>query len=933
MILRSTRSAGIASYIRAYSILPAAAVLFALAAPAQTVTCAPVPDRHHQGLQPETRGSIVDAPILLELRQSYRLLSSSRPDALKDARSTLLHALASSTSANNRCGEALAAYALGDIADRIDFAHANAWFEQAASAFAAVPSLLGVAESHFRLAAVHSVQNHEQQSRQEFAAAAQELERAGDPVTAISARLYAQEESPDYIQQMGALQKRAQDLDALCEEADILRVWGDRAHQDAQYQAAMNHYQAADTLFTKCPGDASQRAALQTSMGRLERQQGRPAAALPHYQLALKLQRQSGDPSYIPQTYNAMAVAYEAMGDVTHAIALYKRGLEEARHLHSQPFIDFLSANLGSTYANNGRPLLGIPLLEGATRHLNSDYLICIRHDQLGNAYRDTGHLREAASHLDVAVAACEREAAKDALADALADRALTEMKSDQMDAAWTDAKRALAIVEEFRAHLVQADAYKSGYITAKQTRSTYDLAITILMRMKRYGQALEVAEQGRARALLDLLASAPKSADLRKVAGASEGLIASPEHTDALTVPQMLDEAARLHSIILAYWLTDSALYTWVAQPGQPVLGVTQTAKPTTIERLIRATLPIDSGSIETPTAIKGQSARSTQQPGQLQNIATRGRLGNNRASSSEPWRRLYSLLIAPVASDLPRQDGALLTIVPSGPLFRVSFAALIDGHNHYLVEHYRMHTIPMVGLLKYTHRNEVEAASRPVRYLFVAAPNHLPAGPDGLPLPSLPGAAAEVHTVAALLPPPQVTVLTGEDALRLRVELDAPEATYIHFATHAIVSNEHPERTYLALDDVQGAGRLTLDDIYALHLRARLIVLSACSTGLGKISGDGVAGLSRAFFYAGSASVLTTLWDVADRPTAVMLPRFYMALRHDETPSEALRTAQLAMLNDLRHGRLRIETLRGSVTLPPSPIYWAGFSLSGEP
>lgn len=939
MSLRSTRSACIASHLRVHRIILAvAAALFVQAAPAQAVTCAPVPARQYHGLQPVIDGSVADQPILLELQQSYRLLASSRRDALKAAQTKLLHALASSASANHRCGEALAAYALGDIAERIDFTHVDAWFEQAASAFATVPSPLGVAESHFRLARVHSIQGHEQQSIREYTAAAQELERAGDPVTAISARVSVLEYSTDYIQQMGALLKEALDLHAVCEEADIFRIWGDRSHQDAQYQAAMDHYRAADALFLKCHGDASQRAALQTSMGRLERQQGRPAAALPHYRLALRLQLESGDPSYIPQTYNAMAVAYEAMGERRHAIALYKLGLAEARRVHSQPFIDFLSANLGSTYARSGRPLLGIPLLEGATEHLNSDYLICIRQDQLANAYRDVGRLREAASHLDVAVAACQREDAKDALADALADRALTEMKSDQMDASWADAQRALRIVEEFRAHLVQTDAYKSGYITAAQTRSTYDLAITILMRMKRYSDTLEIAEQGRARALLDLLASeqteAPHTSTMKNVAGAAQGLIASPEHTGALSVPQMLDEAARLHSTILAYWLTDSTLYTWVAQPGKPVLGFEQTIEPAAIQRLIQSTLPKDSGLNEAAGPIKEPSpSPSVPHPGHLQNIPTRGQHANGRVSAIEPWQRLYSLLIAPIASDLPQEDGALLTIVPSGPLFRVSFAALADAHGHYLVERYRTHTIPMVGLLQYTQTNETRAASRPANYLFIAAPNHLSAGPDGSPLPELPGTAAEVHAVAALLPPRQVTVLTGDDALLLRVEQDAPQATYIHFATHAIVNNQHPEMTYLALDDAQGTGRLTLDDIYALHLRTRLVVLSACSTGLGKISGDGVAGLSRAFFYAGSASILTTLWDVADRPTAVMLPRFYMALQHGEPPSEALRTAQLTMLNELRHGRLHIETLRGSVTLSPLPVYWAGFTLSGEP
>lgn len=334
--------------------------------------------------------------------------------------------------------------------------------------------------------------------------------------------------------------------------------------------------------------------------------------------------------------------------------------------------------------------------------------------------------------------------------------------------------------------------------------------------------------------------------------------------------------------------------------------------------------------GSIQKPEMPPYLKVQNKDQP---QTIATRGLRAYPLAYSLAAWRRLYSLLIAPVASALPQKDGALLTIVPSGPLFRVSFAALVDPHGHYLVERFRTHTIPMVGLLKYTQKNAAVAESRPPHYLFVAAPDHPPSGPEGQPLPALPGAIAEVRTVAALLAPPQVTLLTGDQALPLRVEDAAPQATILHFATHAIVDSEHPERTFLALDDAQGGGRLTLDDIYALHLHARLVVLSACRTGLGKISGDGVAGLSRAFFYAGSASVLTTLWDIADRPASVMLPRFYAALQHNETPSEALRTAQLSMLNDLRHGQLHVETLRGSITIPPSPVYWAGFTLSGEP
>ena len=82
-----------------------------------------------------------------------------------------------------------------------------------------------------------------------------------------------------------------------------------------------------------------------------------------------------------------------------------------------------------------------------------------------------------------------------------------------------------------------------------------------------------------------------------------------------------------------------------------------------------------------------------------------------------------------------------------------------------------------------------------------------------------------------------------------------------------------------------------LTTAAVYGLHLHTKLVVLSACSTGRGQITGDGVAGLSRAFLYAGTASVMTTLWDVVDEPTASLMPRFYDGLEKGASRSAALR------------------------------------------
>jgi CHAT domain-containing protein len=297
------------------------------------------------------------------------------------------------------------------------------------------------------------------------------------------------------------------------------------------------------------------------------------------------------------------------------------------------------------------------------------------------------------------------------------------------------------------------------------------------------------------------------------------------------------------------------------------------------------------------------------------------------------KPWQQLYELLIAPIAAELPEDSGSLLTIVPQGVLFQLSFPALMDGQRRYLVEHYAVNTVPSVGVLQVTAKNEAAAAKLPLSYVLLANPQSYPKV-NGKPLAPLPGTAAEVRAISRELSGRSVTTLQGRQAGIDSLVEALPKATVLHFATHAVVSDTEPANSYLALDRTQRGGLLTTSSVYELHMKTNLVVLSACSTGRGPISGDGVAGLSRAFFYAGAASLVTTLWDVVDEPTARLMPRFYAGLVRGETRSSALRNAQLGLIDDLRHHRVRINALDGtSVSLPESPVYWAAFSLSGQP
>ncbi len=277
-----------------------------------------------------------------------------------------------------------------------------------------------------------------------------------------------------------------------------------------------------------------------------------------------------------------------------------------------------------------------------------------------------------------------------------------------------------------------------------------------------------------------------------------------------------------------------------------------------------------------------------------------------------------------------LPTTAGSRLTIVPHGPLFQVSFAALLDDSDRYLVEKYTLHYAPAGAVLDFTERKKQRSSGRPARYLVVADPAGLPVMPDGKRLPSLPGSRREAQAIARLLPGRAVTLLAGAQASKENVRALVPDKSVLHFATHGILRDDRPFDSFLAL---AGDGRLTAQEIYDLDLEADLVVLSACRTGLGQITGDGILGLTRAFFYAGTPSVVATLWDVADEPTFLLVSEFYRSLHRLHDKSRALRAAQLRLLAALRAGQVKVATPAGSLVLPEHPVFWAGFALMGEP
>jgi len=320
--------------------------------------------------------------------------------------------------------------------------------------------------------------------------------------------------------------------------------------------------------------------------------------------------------------------------------------------------------------------------------------------------------------------------------------------------------------------------------------------------------------------------------------------------------------------------------------------------------------------------------------------------------AADADYWRNaatLSDMLLAPVAHLI--QDKRLL-IIPDGKLRYIPFDALpvpgAGSERPPLVTTNETIVLPSASLLtaiRATKQNlnssklvivladpVFERSDTRVSSAEVATiPSPLPALRDSASvvktnLQRLLGTRQEAEEIMALTPSGEGFVATDFNASRaITANGQLGQFRIVHIATHGVVNTEHPELSGIVLSLVDRSGKsedgfLQLHDIYNLDLsQTQLVVLSACRTALGKeVTGEGVIGLTRGFMYAGSKSVIASLWKVDDHATAELMQHFYQAM-FDEglPPSAALRKAKEAMW---RQPRWR------------APYYWAAFELQGE-
>lgn len=681
---------------------------------------------------------------------------------------------------------------------------------------------------------------------------------------------------------------------------------------------------------------------------------GQPAEALTRYQQALKaLQADDGNPRSIAnalwglgqaelaeghdqRALNDFQRALNVKGGNREAAALRGIGVAQLKLHHTAAAVESLKASL----ARQERDEVGKALTLQA----------------LGKVYQERGDLGRAAESLQQALVIFSGQVEAFFLqASVEFDLAQIERRRGRLETALARIEDAIRILDAVRSNLSE-DRLRTSFFASR--RSYYDFYVDLLMeldaRKPRHGYAeaaLAASEESRARGLLALLAKGK----LALTQGISSELKGEEEEVDAQLSrlqaelraerserarPNVLDALqATLHETEERQGRIEQAIKT--SSPGYYQVRYASTLG----YQEIRRQLDKDSALLEYSLAEKGaylfvvtaeglRVHRLKRSPDEIVKAvqALRPMLERPGALSLpffQAAQGLYRDLVDPAREEI--KDKRRLLIAPDGDLLNLSFEVLLTGdardpaHLPYLIRTHTVSYVPSASVLALAKPSSAaDGGSFPKRFLAFA-PLYGPdssrepvrgAGPRGSPLAALAGVGREVDAIARRYPPGEVTVYRGAEASKENVQKRPLKARRIHFAAHGKLDGDRPENSGLVL---AGGKTLRVNEIFNLSLDADLVVLSACETAGKAVTGEGLVGLSRAFLYAGSPSVVVTLWRVADASTPDLMLRLYENLDQSGDKAEALRQAKLWMIQ------------RGGAFA--HPYYWAPFILVGRP
>ena len=670
------------------------------------------------------------------------------------------------------------------------------------------------------------------------------------------------------------------------------------------------------------------------SIGNAYLRQPQPGPAIEAYEAALAHPGMADEPLLQAQATLGLALAWHQQGDLAKAQRAAEEALARFQNAGGKADSRHALSLLADILAQQGR------LDEAVARFEEALPLYQLAQDPRGEAktLAGLGEALLALGRIDDAQSVFLHALAIPAIQDDLASQWRAErglgrcaMVRGQWDEAARRLERSLILIQSHRRDL-RTDQGRVAF--SESVRAIRDALVQVHLQRAQMGandafpRILELVETHRGQALLDLMRGR-----VRRRAH----LTSPKEEPDAtpgpnLPLPEVSDRGFNMTSQMAMSAPIDAEMAHSLGidparaqeQPPQPPMQVDP------LPRLVYHVLP-DRTVILGVTA-SGQVTGFVLPLGE-EAIAQRVRevrqaLGTLAAPSSPPdasgnaqdFHRLlsacYDDFIAPVFAAIGPGPQPLV-IEPDRALWLLPFAALLAPTGEHLIDQRPLIFTPSSQVLDDIRGEPPYAATDALRALIVGNPAmpEIPWQGRTITLKPLVGALIEADAVAKQFPPERRTLLTGKAATEKAVRELAPEHTLLHLATHGLARDDAPLDSFVALaPDDAGDGLLTAWNVMDLSLPAELVVLSACQTGLGYVSGEGVIGLSRAFLAAGARSVLVSLWNVDDVSTGAFMRLFYRAWLTGESKAVALQQAMQIMRQVEAH-----------------PRYWAAFILMG--
>lgn len=487
-----------------------------------------------------------------------------------------------------------------------------------------------------------------------------------------------------------------------------------------------------------------------------------------------------------------------------------------------------------------------------------------------------------------------------------LSDRGRIAEQENNLPEAIASYAKAVDVIESQRSS-INTEANKIGFVGDKQ--EVYGRIISALYRNNQPSGALEYIERSKARALVDLLASRQDFAAPPAAAEETRTLLASYNSADVEARAQVPVGAGGAESRQRNLVVKSAAAEKLHSVAPELASLVTVTSMQL---KQIQALIPADEAVLQyyyqgnefyafVLTATGLQSVKLDKAGLEDDVRKFRETIEKREERSLGLAQGLYNRLVRPLEKGLAQKN---LLIVPHGALHYLPFAALHDG-NAFLIDKYALRSLPSASVLKFI---KPKSGAKSDTMLVLGNPDL------GDPRLDLPNAQIEAEDIARRAT--KATLLVRAKATETMFKQVAGDFNYIHVASHGEFESDTPLNSALLLaKDSASDGLLTVAKLYTLRLNADLVTLSACETGLGKIaSGDDVVGLTRGFLYAGSSSVVASLWKVDDLATSELMTSFYANLKK-LNKRDALRQAQL-------------ETKKKF----PNPYFWAAFYLTGS-